>query len=203
MLPPSHRRPRLLILLGFTSVVRAHTIDLGPGTKECFFEDLHLDDKMTVTFQVAGGGHLDIDFWVTDPMTVPMYSLSRKDTGTHSFTANTDGRYTYCFSNEMSTVSGKTVSFNVHGIMYVEDDGHTAPIEKEIRSLSLALEAVKDEQEYIVVRERLHRNTAESTNDRVKYWSLLQSIFLIAVCAWQVCYLRRFFEAKGGGRRLI
>ena len=33
------------------------------------------------------------------------------------------GRYTYCFSNEMSTVSGKTVSFNVHGVMYVEDDG--------------------------------------------------------------------------------
>ena len=44
--------------------------------------------------------------------------------------------------------------------MYVEDDGHTAPIEREIRALSSALEAVKDEQEYIVVRERLHRNSA-------------------------------------------
>lgn len=43
--------------------------------------------------------------------------------------------------------------------MYVEDDGHTAPIEKEIRQLSSALEAVKDEQEYIVVRERLHRDS--------------------------------------------
>ena len=37
------------------------------------------------------------------------------------------GRYTYCFSNEMSTVSGKTVSFNVHGVMYVEDDGKCIP----------------------------------------------------------------------------
>ena len=43
--------------------------------------------------------------------------------------------------------------------MYVEDDGHTAPIEKEIRALSAALEAVKDEQEYIVTRERLHRDS--------------------------------------------
>jgi hypothetical protein len=37
--------------------------------------------------------------------------------------------------------------------------GHTAPIEKEIRALSSALEAVKDEQEYIVTRERLHRDS--------------------------------------------
>jgi len=41
--------------------------------------------------------------------------------------------------------------------------GHTAPIEREIRQLSAALEAVKDEQEYIVVRERLHRDSASSS----------------------------------------
>lgn len=61
-----------------------------------------------------------------------------------------------------------TFSFNVHGVMYVEDDGHTAPIEKEIRQLSSALEAVKDEQEYIVVRERLHRDSEFSV---VQAWA--------------------------------
>lgn len=95
--------------------------------------------------------------------------------------------------------------------MYVEDDGHTAPIEREIRALSSALEAVKDEQEYIVVRERLHRNSqsidlsepsailsaihataAESTNDRVKYWSIVQTVMLFAVCGWQIFYLKRY-----------
>ncbi|GAA5832554.1 hypothetical protein JCM3766R1_003122 [Sporobolomyces carnicolor] len=178
-------------------VVDAHTIDLAAGTRECFFEDLHTEDKMTVTYQVAGGGHLDVDFVVTGPPNDRvMSSQPKKDTGTYSFTAELDGRYTYCFSNEMSTVSGKTVSFNVHGVMYVEDDGHTAPIEKEIRALSAALEDVKDEQEYIVVRERLHRDTAESTNDRVKYWSIVQTIMLAAVCGWQIFYLKRFFEVK-------
>ncbi|GAA6051902.1 hypothetical protein JCM3770_006566 [Rhodotorula araucariae] len=178
------------------SLARAHTIDLDAGARECFFEDLHTEDKMTVTYQVAGGGHLDVDFSLSGPGGRLINEQRKKDTGTHSFTADTDGRYTYCFSNEMSTVSGKTVSFNVHGIMYVEDDGHTAPIEREIRQLAEALEAVKDEQEYIVVRERLHRDTAESTNDRVKYWSIVQTVMLFAVCAWQVFYLKRFFEVK-------
>lgn len=64
---------------------------------------------MTVTYQVAGGGHLDIDFSLTGPGGRIMNEQRKKDTGTHSFTAESDGRYTYCFSNEMSTVSGKTV----------------------------------------------------------------------------------------------
>lgn len=65
-----------------------------------------------------------------------------------------------------------------------------APIEREIRSLANGLTAVKDEQEYIVVRERVHRNTAESTNTRVKWWSIIQAIVLFAVVAWQVIYLK-------------
>lgn len=65
-----------------------------------------------------------------------------------------------------------------------------APIEREIRALAGGLLAVKDEQEYISIRERTHRNTAESTNDRVKWWSVAQFIILFAVVAWQVYYLK-------------
>ena len=65
-----------------------------------------------------------------------------------------------------------------------------APIEREIRQLASGLQSVKDEQEYIVVRERAHRNTAESTNSRVKWWSVLQAVVLFSVVAWQVYYLK-------------
>lgn len=68
--------------------------------------------------------------------------------------------------------------------------GVVAPIEREIRNLAIGLQTVKDEQEYIVVRERTHRNTAESTNDRVKWWSIAQTILLFAVCGWQIYYLQ-------------
>jgi hypothetical protein len=65
-----------------------------------------------------------------------------------------------------------------------------APIEREIRSMAHGLTSVKDEQEYIMIRERTHRNTAESTNARVKWWSILQAVVLFAVVAWQVYYLK-------------
>jgi hypothetical protein len=55
---------------------------------------------------------------------------------------------------------------------------------------------VKDEQSYIVVRERTHRNTAESTNNRVKWWSIFQIIVLLGQGVFQVWWLKRFFEVR-------
>jgi len=171
-------------------------IDVKASKKECFFEDLHVNDKMTVTYQVDEGGHLDIDFWLDDPSNDTIQKYPKSSTGTVSITAEIDGRYTYCFSNEMSTLQDKVVSFNVHGVIYVPDDGTIAPIEREVRDLAVGLQAVKDEQEYIVVRERRHRETAESTNSRVMWWSIFQAVILFCVCGWQIYYLQSFFEVK-------
>ncbi|KAH7887975.1 emp24/gp25L/p24 family/GOLD-domain-containing protein [Phlebopus sp. FC_14] len=179
------------------TLISAHMINVEASKKECFFEDLHEHDQMTVTYQVGEGGHLDIDFWLTDPEGEVLTKQIRHSTGSTSITAEKDGRYEYCFSNQMSTMADKQVSFNVHGIIYIPEDADiVAPVEREIRSLAIGLLAVKDEQEYIVVRERRHRDTAESTNDRVKWWSVLQAVVLFSVVAWQVYYLKSFFEVK-------
>ncbi|KAH8118348.1 supernatant protein factor C-terminal domain-containing protein [Phellopilus nigrolimitatus] len=188
-------------------------IEVPASKKECFFEDLHKNDQMTVTYQVGGGGHLDIDFWLADPENLALGKHIKQSTGSVSMTAEKDGRYEYCFSNQMSTLADKMVkcvgvdslkepetdfeiSFNVHGIVYVGEDETIAPIEREIRSLAIGLQSVKDEQEYIVVRERTHRDTAESTNSRVKWWSILQAGVLFSVVGWQIYYLKSFFEVK-------
>jgi len=185
----------LFLLFHFVS---SHIIEIPAAKKECFFEDLHVNDQMTVTYQVGGGGHLDVDFWLSSPEGKALKKNIRYSTGTVSITAEKDGRYEYCFSNQMSTIADKIVSFNVHGVIYLGDEAAevVAPIEREIRELAHGLTSVKDEQEYIVIRERTHRNTAESTNGRVKWWSIMQTVVLFSVVAWQVYYLKSFFEVK-------
>lgn len=59
-----------LVLTCFISTVIAHNIQLGAYARECFHEQLHKDDKMTVSFQVGdrefgGAGNLEVDFWVS------------------------------------------------------------------------------------------------------------------------------------------
>jgi len=65
---------------------------------------------------------------------------------------------------------------------------------KSVKQLTELLTQVKDEQSYIVIRERTHRNTAESTNGRVKWWSIFQLGVLIGEGVFQVWWLKRFFE---------
>jgi len=59
----------LLAGVSLFTTVTAHNIQLRAHSRECFHEELHKDDKMTVTFQVGdrefgGSGNLDIDFFV-------------------------------------------------------------------------------------------------------------------------------------------
>ena len=83
----------------------------------------------------------------------------------------------------------------MHGIVYVpEAEAPSDPLEAEVKHLSELLNQVKDEQSYIVIRERTHRNTAESTNGRVKWWSIFQLGVLLGEGIFQVWWLKRFFE---------
>ena len=48
----------------------------------------------------------------------------------------------------------------MHGIVYVPSiPGETDPLEREVRTLGELLQQVKDEQEYIKIREQVHRNS--------------------------------------------
>lgn len=177
---------------------------IAPSDVACYYEDLHKDDRMTVTFQVGDGGNHDIDFKIYDPADRILVDVTKRTDGEYNTVAVLDGRHTYCFSNEMSTVTEKEISFNVHGIVYVPDDGsHTDSLEHEIRTLAEQLQLVKDEQEYLVQREKRHRNTAESTNTRVKWWSIIQGLIVVAVVGWQIFYLTRSVRQRSIKRLLI
>ena len=130
-MPRPHDLFSSLLILLILPFISAHLIEVAAGKKECFFEDLHINDKMTVTYQVAEGGYLDIDFWVctlpylswsstlpqffiyikklTDPFGKTLGKQIRQTTGSYAITAEQDGRHEYCFSNQMSAVADKIV----------------------------------------------------------------------------------------------
>lgn len=56
-----------------------------------------------------------------DPLTHRQYYKQAISSDDYTFTALSDGKYVYCFSNEGWTSNSKEVSFNVHGIVYVPD----------------------------------------------------------------------------------
>lgn len=69
--------------------------------------------KLGLTFEVAEGGFLDIDFNIVGPNGQTIESGERASNGKYAFKADMDGVYTYCFSNKMSTMTPKIVMFTI------------------------------------------------------------------------------------------
>nr|KAF6470440.1 transmembrane p24 trafficking protein 4 [Molossus molossus] len=64
------------------------------------------------------------------------------------------------------------------------------------RQLLDQVEQIQKEQDYQRYREERFRLTSESTNQRVLWWSITQTVILILTGIWQMRHLKSFFEAK-------
>eukprot|EP00644_Phytophthora_capsici_P011480 jgi/Phyca11/508711/fgenesh2_kg.PHYCAscaffold_37_\ len=70
------------------------------------------------------------------------------------------------------------------------------PVEKELRKMEDTVDEIHREMLYMREREATMRNTNESTNSRVLWFSFLSIIVLLGMGVWQVMYLKKFFKSK-------
>ncbi|XP_076254088.1 transmembrane emp24 domain-containing protein 2-like [Rhynchophorus ferrugineus] len=191
-----------LFFVTYIVYANAYIITVDADAEECFFEKAtEAGTKLGLSFQIAEGGFLDIDVRILGPDGKAIYEEQRQTSGKYTFAAHFSGIYTFCFSNKMSTMTPKVVMFDVsvgeppkqEG---QEDDMSADKLDGMIRELSASLTAVKQEQEYMQVRDRIHRAINESTNSRVAMWSFFEAFILIAMTLGQVYYLKRFFEVR-------
>lgn len=192
----------LSVWLALWAVVSAHTVLMPPHGKQCFFESLKKNDELAISFQVGSRDpknteQLTVDFYIVGPNDRVERSILGRDHGDENLKATMDGKYQYCFSNEKLLRVDLDVSFNVHGVIYIDvNDPNLDLLDYAILRLNQLTSDVKAEQNYLVIRERTHRNTAELTNSRVKWWSMFQFIVVALNSLFQIYYLKRFFEVR-------
>jgi protein ERP2 len=64
-------------------------------------------------FAVQSGGSFDVDFEIKDPNDKVILDGQRERQGDYVLTANTVGEYSFCFENDMSTLTDKLVDIDI------------------------------------------------------------------------------------------
>ena len=133
---------RLLLLLLFlvpgSSSASESTFELPDNAKQCFHEDITQGTKGTLQFQVITGGHCDVDCRLEDPDGNGFYKEMKKQYDNYTFTASKNGTYKFCFSNEFSTFTHKTVYFDFQ----VGEDPPLFPSENRVSALTQVISHV-------------------------------------------------------------
>ena len=183
--PPTTKMYIGVLLLLLCTQASGISMDVAAGVEQCIFFDVALvmnsnqkrQQDIFGSFQVASGGFLDIDLKVQTPTGKVMYTAERKTTDRFTLVAEDEGEWSACFSNKMSTLTSKVVSFNFrtgdgYGDGYGQGGGDgsqdpkdiatkkaVGPIKQNILKFASELVDVREIQNYANVRERAHRDS--------------------------------------------
>uniref|UniRef100_F7AJ77 Transmembrane emp24 domain-containing protein 2-like n=1 Tax=Monodelphis domestica TaxID=13616 RepID=F7AJ77_MONDO len=195
----------LLVLL--TTLLQLHIasafyVQIDARGEECFFEEGKRGTRMALSFEVVQGGFLDINVDVTGPSNDPVYQV-REMSGRYAFDVSQDGSYKFCFSNHKSSLTPKMVMFTIDTSQpldtyhaRLEEESLHFQLEETIKQLAQAIMAVKQEQEHMAVREKIHQSINEDINRRVVVWSFFEATILLIMTLCQFYYLRSFFKVR-------
>lgn len=166
---------------------------------ECFFEEVPAAGvKVYLHYLVTSGGSLDIDASIFGPDHELIWAAEKERESRVLFKSRLPGTHKFCFSNKMSTLTAKVVGFNIQVGDPTDStkDHEVDPMERAIVHVAIGLNDIKTEQTYLRTRERVHRDTVESTNTRVLLWSLAEVGLIVVMGVGHVWYLRRLFETR-------
>jgi hypothetical protein len=196
--------------------VSSYSIDIVAGQKECFIVMTSIGNPVTGSFEVIHPDAKFIEVSVTGPKGYVHYEKSPSkelagkaegeaddaeisSEGFFSFDAELNGEHTMCIANggdEKNDGQSRLIAFNFRAAREGEQDYQFVGLKSELADLKEGLDLLKDHQSYMNQREDVHKDTLESINTKVLCWTVLEAIVLIAMTAWQIMYIRSFFEIK-------
>ena len=201
----------LIIILLLILIIKclSYSVEIKPGTTECYTEVASKVNPCSGSFEVIQGDPRGLEVTVYGPGPKHMLHFESKyvpeedkdlSEGTFSFDTSEIGDYTMCLKNgdgENNDGIVRVVGFNFRIMNSILTSSYEyAGLETELNDMKLGLELLKDHQSYMNQREDLHRSTLDAINTKVLCWTILEAIILIGMAVWQISYISGFFETK-------
>jgi len=193
----------LACILSFILVADSLSFRLRAGEQKCLREEVHKDILVTGEFKLSDAP-VQTHLKVTDTNGHVLYKKDDAKKGKFAFTTDDYDMFEVCFKSEGQLGQGMDREITLDVKTGVEAKNYDdlqkteklKPMELELKKMEDLSEAIVNDFAYMRAREEQMRDTNESTNSRVLYFSVFSMMCLIGLAMWQVFYLRRFFIAK-------
>lgn len=178
------------------------TFELADNAKECFYQEIPKNVSSTLEFQVVTGGQYDVDVTLEAPNNEVIYRQMKTQFDSHTFIPTLSGVYKACFSNEFSTYSHKLVymDFQVGDELPLPGLGEHVTVmtqmESSAQEVHKHLSNILDYQTHHRLREAQGRKRAEELNERVLWWSVMETACILFIAVGQTLILKNFFTDR-------
>lgn len=178
------------------------TFELPDNEVQCFYEHINKGVSTTVEFQVVTGGNYDVDVVMKNPKGTVLYQDQKKQYDSFRHSAEMEGVYEVCFSNEFSTFTHKvvfldwTVGDEAPLIAPASPEKALTFMESSAQTIHEKLNEIVDHQTHYRLRESQGRSHAEDLNERVQIWSIANLCVIFIVGFLQVSLIRSFFSKR-------
>lgn len=197
----------MVLVIGLVLGVHGIKFDISPNTERCLKEELSRDVLVLGNYSVEQQQpSLRLHFTIMDPSKGEIFAKDA-DEAHFSFTTENGGEFLFCF-NDITDQSRLAYGYSrrvalelktgVDAKDYTELAGkeNLSKLEVEMRRIEDGVAEILNDLKYLRRREERMRDTNESTNSRVAWLSIFSVVTMVAVGAWQIYYLKRYFQQK-------
>mmetsp|Transcript_17542 Transcript_17542/g.26101 ORF Transcript_17542/g.26101 Transcript_17542/m.26101 type:complete len:213 (+) Transcript_17542:52-690(+) len=197
----------LVLINGLTAI----QFDVEISKEKCLSENIGNDVLISGDFDVAPGYNSQLYVKVEDPDKGVIWSDQDAKKGSFALTTHKAGEYSFCFLDMPRTQQfqeGQTrrITFDFRTGVEARDYSevakkeHLEPLALELRKMEDLVRDVNSEMQYLRNRERLMRNTKESTNSRVIWLSVVSTSILVVLGVIQIVHFNKYVESKLGNK---
>ena len=175
------------------------TFEIQARSTEEFYEVIDIVPSiLRGAWFLASENTKDIDFKVQDPLKNIVFEKKGKKEVIFQIEAKRQGIYLFTFES-LKIIGSQPITFTYNSgnsSNTVLKSEHLTPVESNLLNIQKSIKDFQVDNQFAQLRQETHFKTVSSANRNVFWFSLVESLGVIAVTAWQIYYIKKLLDNR-------
>ena len=175
------------------------TFEIQARSTEEFYEVIDIvPSLLRGAWFLASENTKDIDFKIEDPLKNVVFEKKGKKEVIFTIEAKRQGIYLFTFESK-KIIGSQPITFTYNSgnsSNTVLKSEHLTPVETNLMEIQKSIKDFQVDNQFAQLRQETHFKTVASANRNVFWFSLVESLGVVAVTAWQIYYIKKLLDNR-------